>query len=192
MAFADSFKTFPEIRTARLILNEIHIADSEDFHREQRSALDAPDRAPFEFGFETQSVKNVIASIGFAQSAWQKKSKLRFAIRLRSTEPRLIGCCELFNIQSHYKAELGYWLGLSYQNQGLMTEAVKAVVHHAFENMRMGRLYAQTSTQNIASIEMLKKVGFLQEGVLRRSTYRGGVWDETALMGILAKDVSAP
>ena len=188
MAFVDSFNVFPELQTDRLLLNEIRLADAEDFHREQRSALDLLDRPPFEFGFETQSVKNVIASIGFAQNAWKKKSKLRFAVRLRSNDCRLIGCCEVFDIQSQYKAELGYWLGLSHQSQGFMSEAIKAVVHHAFENMQLGRLYAQTSTRNLSSIAMLRKVGFLPEGVHRASTLRGGMWDDTALMAIVAAD----
>ena len=192
MAFSDSFRVFPKLKTARLILDEILPEDAEDYYREQQSALNAPNRAPFEFGFETLSAKNVSSAIGFAQKAWEKKAKLRFAIRLRSTtdeDPdrgRLFGCCEMFDFQGQYKAELGFWLGSTYQNQGFMTEAVAAVVRHAFLDMQMGRLYAQTSTQNLASIAMLKKVGFVQEGVLRESTLRGGVWDDSALMGILA------
>lgn len=188
MAFSDSFNVFPQLQTDRLLLNEIQPVDAEDFHREQRSILDLVDRPPFEFGFETQSIKNVIASIGFSQNAWKKKSKLRFAIRLRNNSCKLIGCCEMFEIQSQYKAELGYWLGSSHQGQGLMSEAITAVVHHAFENMQMGRLFAQTSTRNLPSIAMLKKVGFRQEGVLRASTLRGGIWDDTALMAIVTGD----
>lgn len=194
MPFISSFKTFPTLRTERLFLSEIHPNEAEDFHRMQRSALDLPDRAPWEYGFETQSVENARASLGFCQNAWKKKSRLRFGVRLGDAEGQdpastLIGCCEIFGIENQYKAEVGFWLGAAYQGKGYMAEALKAVVEHAFGSMEMGRLYAQTSPKNLASLHMLRKVGFVQEGVLRQNTRRGGVWDDSVIMAILASDV---
>ena len=71
----------------------------------------------------------------------------------------------LFDIQNQYKAEIGCWLGAAYHGQGIMTEAVRAVVFHAFDMMAMGHLYAYTSVDNRQSLAMLKKVGFMEEGV---------------------------
>ena len=72
-----------------------------------------------------------------------------------------------------------------------MSEAVGAVVEHAFGSMGMGRLYAQTSPQNMASLRMLRKIGFVQEGILRQSTRRGGNWDDSVIMAILASDAAS-
>jgi RimJ/RimL family protein N-acetyltransferase len=190
MAFASSFKVFPVLETDRLILSEIELSEAEEFHRLQRSALDLTDRAPWEYGLETQSLETARASLGFSRKAWEKKSRLRFGVRLKSASgtPQLIGCCELFGIQNQYKAEVGYWLGADYQRKGYMVEALGAVVHHAFGNMEMGRLFAQTSPRNAASIKMLQKVGFREEGVLRRSTLRGKEWDDSVVMALLSTD----
>jgi len=192
MPFASSFKTFPVLKTERLVLSEIELGEAEDFHRLQRSALDQPERAPWEYGFETQSVESARSSLGFCQNAWKKKSRLRFGVRIAGeNREELIGCCELFGIENQYKAEVGFWLGAAYQGRGYMSEALRTVVGHAFNSMEMGRLYAQTSPRNIASLHMLRKVGFIQEGVLRRHTRRGGVWDDSVVMAILAIDAES-
>lgn len=101
---------------------------------------------------------------------------------------QLIGFCALFGFEGQYKAEIGYWLGAEFQGQGFMGEAVETVVAHAFDSMRMGRIFAQTSTRNLASIAMLRKAGFVQEGVLRQSSLRDGMWDDTALMAVVSSD----
>jgi len=69
MPFASSFKTFPVLKAERLVLSEIYSSEAEEFHRLQRSALDLPERAPWEYGFETQSVESARSSLGFCQNA---------------------------------------------------------------------------------------------------------------------------
>lgn len=71
-----------------------------------------------------------------------------------------------------------------------MTEAVCAVVDHAFGTMGLGRIHAKTSTKNAASIAVLRKCGFVQEGIARKSDRRDGVWDDSALLAVLAEDLN--
>jgi ribosomal-protein-alanine N-acetyltransferase len=140
---------------------------------------------------ETQSLEGARNAIRYSHNAWKKKVELRFGVRLKaevSEAPVLIGMCQLFDFANQHKAELGYWLGAAYHNQGIMTEAVRAVVAYAFGAMRMGRIYALTSTGNLPSIAMLQKVGFVKEGVLRRDSIRDGVWDDSAIFALLKDD----
>lgn len=198
MAFGNTFKEFPILETERLILDQILPEEAEEYHRLQRSALEMPNRPPWGFGIETQSVELAHNSIQYSHNAWKKKAELRFGVRLKpefqaqsvepSAAPILVGVCCLFNFANQHKAELGYWLGAAYQNQGIMTEAVRAVVTYAFDAMRMGRIYALTSTRNHPSIAMLQKLGFIKEGVLRRDSIRDGVWDDSALCALLKDD----
>lgn len=88
-----------------------------------------------------------------------------------------------------YKAEIGYWQGAAYHGEGMMTQAVRAVVSHAFGTMGMGCLYAYTSVENTQSLAMLKKVGFVTEGVMRQHTLRDGRWDESVIMGLIRDDL---
>jgi ribosomal-protein-alanine N-acetyltransferase len=134
-------------------------------------------------------VDNARRAFSFSHNAWAKKKQIKWAIRLKSEEKKLIGQRELFDFDSQAKAELGYWLGSDYQNRGIMTEAVQAVVFYSFNTMEMHRIYAYTSTKNTPSRALLRKAGFIEEGILRQNTNRDGVWDDTAIMAILKSDI---
>ncbi|CAF1158383.1 unnamed protein product [Adineta ricciae] len=67
-------------------------------------------------------------------------------------------------------AELGYWLGESYWNRGIMTEAVVLLRKYAFEKFpHLQRLYAEPFSSNLASTKVLEKAQFQFEGRLRKS-----------------------
>jgi len=191
MAFKDAFTDFPVIETGRLFLTELVAEDAEAYHEQQKAALDLSDGVFWQYGFETASADKASKSFEFAHNAWLKKGRIKWGVRLKESGSELIGQCELFNFSQQSKAELGYWLGPSFHNQGFMTEAIQAVVRYAFETMEMHRIYANTSTENAASIAMLKKVGFVQEGILRQDTWRDGAWTDSVLMAILRNDKTA-
>jgi [ribosomal protein S5]-alanine N-acetyltransferase len=69
-------------------------------------------------------------------------------------------------------AELGYWLGEKYWGKGIVTEAVHAVVHHAFEQYPIHRIYAQVFEHNKASIRVLEKCKFTHEATLRKAVIK--------------------
>ncbi len=187
MAFRDSFKEFPILNTERLILTKLRPEEAEEYYRQVRSAFDLPGRPLWDYGFELRSPEAVRDSFKYADNAWKKKARIKWGIGLRSGG--LVGQCELFDFANQSKAELGYWLGAAHHNQGFMSEAIAAIVAHAFGPMEMHRLTAKTATDNAPSIAMLKKVGFVQEGILRQDSYRDGLWTDTALMAILRSDL---
>jgi ribosomal-protein-alanine N-acetyltransferase len=71
-------------------------------------------------------------------------------------------------------AEIGYWLGENYWNQGIMTETVKAVTAYAFQNFDLCRLYAGVFAINSASVRVLEKAGYQFEGRLKKSITKFG------------------
>ena len=189
MAFNDAFTIFPVLETNRLILNKLTEADAEAYHAQQTSALLIPGRPAWQYGFETVSVDNARRSFGFANAAWAKKNKIKWGIRLKANDGALVGQCELFDISHQSKAEIGFWLGQNFQNQGLMTECVQAAVKYSFETMGLHRIFASTATDNTASIKMLRKAGFVQEGLLRQDAWRDESWTDSAIMSILKSDL---
>jgi RimJ/RimL family protein N-acetyltransferase len=56
--------------------------------------------------------------------------------------------------------ELGYWLAPAHWRQGLMGEAVGAIVAHAFAELGVRRLHATTDPDNAVSRRVLVKAGF--------------------------------
>ena len=60
-------------------------------------------------------------------------------------------------------AEVGYWLGEPFWGRGIATEAVRALIVHAFEHFDLLRLQATVFEWNPASIRVLEKCGFVFE-----------------------------
>lgn len=89
------------------------------------------------------------------------------------------------NFQNAY---VGYWIGAPYAGQGLMTEAVGLVLHHAFQTLDLHRVEANIQPENAASIALVKRLGFTLEGFSRRYLRVGGEWRDHERWAILAED----
>jgi RimJ/RimL family protein N-acetyltransferase len=76
-------------------------------------------------------------------------------------------------------AEIGYWLSELYWGQGIVTDAVSAIVPVAFERYDIVRLQAGIFSPNIASMRVLEKCGFIREAVHKNAIWKnGGLLDE--------------
>jgi RimJ/RimL family protein N-acetyltransferase len=62
-------------------------------------------------------------------------------------------------------AEIGYWLGVPYWGRGFATEAVRAVIDHAFGDLEYETLQSGARVSNPASRRVLEKCGFQWSGV---------------------------
>lgn len=69
-------------------------------------------------------------------------------------------------------AEVGYWLGETYWNRGIMTEAVRLLVDYVFENTAILRLFASVYEYNVGSMRVLEKAGFTRQAVLRKAAIK--------------------
>jgi ribosomal-protein-alanine N-acetyltransferase len=84
---------------------------------------------------------------------------------------------------------LGYWVGAPYARQGFMTAAVRAAIPFVFDSLELHRLEAACLPTNTASIKLLEKTGFKQEGLARRYLRINGVWQDHLLYALLEGDV---
>jgi RimJ/RimL family protein N-acetyltransferase len=75
----------------------------------------------------------------------------------------LIGACGIDPREGG--AEIGYWLGACYWGRGLGTEAVRALIDHAFGELQHESLQAGARVTNPASRRLLEKCGFQWTGV---------------------------
>ena len=71
-------------------------------------------------------------------------------------------------------ASLGYWLGRTHWNRGIMSEAVLAVTEYAFTRLDLVRVSALVYAWNPASMRVLEKCGFEREGVQRHGAFKDG------------------
>ena len=72
-------------------------------------------------------------------------------------------------------AEFGYWLGRRYWGHGTMTRVVAAYAPWVMQELRLHRLYATVLAFNVGSAQVLRKNGFMEEGVLRAAVFKRGV-----------------
>ena len=76
-------------------------------------------------------------------------------------------------------AEIGYFIGESYWNRGIATEAVKQMVVYGFSNFDIIRIHTGVFEFNTASQRVLEKCGFTKEAVFEKAVFKNNrLWDE--------------
>lgn len=103
---------------------------------------------------------------------------------------QLIGSVALNDIQRGIaqKGTLGYWIGMPYAGQGLMTEAVGLVRDFAFTTLNLHRIEASCIPHNEPSKRLLERLGFEQEGFARSYLKINGHWEDHLLWGLICGD----
>ena len=99
----------------------------------------------------------------------------------------LVGAITLSNVRRGVaeSGTLGYWIGQPYAGRGMATAAVRAVVGHAFDELKLHRVEAACVPTNTASRRVLEKSGFELEGRARADLKINGAWADHLLFGIV-------
>jgi ribosomal-protein-alanine N-acetyltransferase len=108
----------------------------------------------------------------------------------RAADHSLVGGVTLSNVRRGVTqaASVGYWTGLPYVRQGYASDALSAILRHAFEDMALNRVEAACLPSNCASIGVLERAGFRHEGLARRYLKINGRWQDHLLFARLAED----
>ena len=121
----------------------------------------------------------------------EAREDLGYAFLLFQSETdQLMGGVTLSNVRRGVtqSAMLGYWLGLPFCGCGYMSVAVRTVLSHAFETLRLHRIEAAVQPSNGASVGVLRRVGFFEEGLARRYLKINGQWQDHLMFAMLAED----
>lgn len=104
---------------------------------------------------------------------------------------RMVGGITIGNIRYgvSQSAQIGYWTGAPYAGKGYMQDAMRAVLRHAFQTMRLHRIEAACIPGNERSQRVLEKAGFRQEGYLHSYLRINGAWQDHILYGLVADDL---
>jgi ribosomal-protein-alanine N-acetyltransferase len=85
-------------------------------------------------------------------------------------------------------AEWGFALASEFWGSGLFSKGAEAVLTFTFDVVRVHRLEARAAVQNSRGNSALRKIGAVQEGILRKSFLRGGKLLDQALWSIIDED----
>jgi ribosomal-protein-alanine N-acetyltransferase len=85
-------------------------------------------------------------------------------------------------------AHLGYFVSERHNGRGYATAAVRQAVDVAFGELALYRVQAAVIPRNVASIRVLEKTGFREEGLARRYLQIAGVWQDHKLYAVTAEE----
>lgn len=178
----------PTLETERLVLRPFNSEDAPAVHRlcSDRAIADTTLNIPHPYKLET--AQEWIAS---HQEMYEENKGVNFAIARRK-DGTLVGAIGLVFQPDHARAEMGYWIGKPYWNQGCGTEAAAAMLQYAFETRDLNRVYAHHLTRNPASGRIMQKIGMRHEGQLQQHVKKWDVFEDLEVYGILKSDHKVP
>src|SRR5437588_4538124 len=103
----------------------------------------------------------------------------------------MVGRVTLSDIQRGrvQSAVLGYWIGEEWRGRGFAPEAVRLGIEFGFREAGLHRIEAGVMPRNAASIRVLEKAGYREEGLLLRLLRINGVWEDHKLYALTAEEV---
>ena len=146
------------MQTERLILRRWRESDDESLFR-YASDPEVGTRAGWPPHKNIEESREVIATLFNNDQTW--------AVALKDSD-EAIGCIGyLLPGSSHMamgadEAEVGYWIGKPYWNQGLCSEALGALVGYCFDEKQCGALWGCHFVDNPASGRVMEKCGFVE------------------------------
>jgi RimJ/RimL family protein N-acetyltransferase len=174
----------PELATERLLLRPFELDDARRVEELAGNAAIADTTMhiphPYPAGLGAEWISRHAAN-------WKEGRSVTFAI-VRRTDNVLMGAISLGFDPENESAEMGYWLGEPYWNQGYTTEAARAVIEFGFEKVGLNRIFAQYLTRNPASGRVMAKAGMQYEGCLRQRFKKGDHFEDVGVYAILKSD----
>lgn len=177
------FDVFPELSTERLHLRRITDDDAQSIYK----LLSNPEVIKydtFELFTNIEQAKDIIR---WFNREFERKRAIFWGISLKD-DYEIIGFCKCEVEIPKVRADFGYDLRLEYWNKGIMTEALSSIVDFAFHTLEINRIEATVSTENVASIRVLEKLGFIKEGILRERSYWKGISHDMVMLSILKNE----
>jgi [ribosomal protein S5]-alanine N-acetyltransferase len=145
----------PTLETARLMLRPLELADAEqtqvlfpqwEIVRYLRKIVPWPYPADGAYTYYRD----------VALPAVERGDEWAWTLRLKTTADELIGAISLFRSETDNR---GFWLGLPWHRQGLMSEACDAVTDYWFETLKFPRMRVPKAIANAGSRRISEKQG---------------------------------
>ena len=90
--------------------------------------------------------------------------------------------------QEHSTAEIGFIIHPDHHGQGYATEAGRAILRIAFEELGLHRVIGRAEARNVASARVLEKLGMRREAHLIENEWVKGEWQSELVYAILDRE----
>lgn len=129
-------------------------------------------------------------SVAGTREWWERRRASKepcFAIETLAGE--FVGVCDLGRVDGRSRtAVLGIWIGKPFWDKGFGTDSVRVLCRFALGEMNLQRIELGVLETNPRGVRAYEKVGFKEEGRLRRAVFVGGRHVDMVVMGLLAED----
>lgn len=122
-------------------------------------------------------------------SHYDEKNYYQWAIVLKGERETVIGSIAAVHLNDRIRmAHIGYCIGRNWWHQGLMSEALSAVIRFFFTEVGVNRIEARHDIDNANSGKVMKKCGMRFEGTKRQADWNNQGVCDLAEYAILAED----
>jgi len=158
------FQAFPRLETERLVLRRLRLSDVESLF----AILADEELTRFYDDEAFTEISQAREQIEAWASGFDEWRSIRWGIVRKGTDT-VIGTCGYYGFHRwHRRGSLGFELARPYWRQGIMTEALDAIIGFGFRKVGLNRIQAVVMPGNEGSEKLLEKLGFRSEGVLRQ------------------------
>lgn len=177
----------PRIETNRIILRGYEPGDVANIY----AYASDPETTRYMAWDRATALEDVHRFLNSVVALNYERNELDYAVTLRGMENQCIGGIGLYwRPPEHQVMELGYILRREHWGQGLIAEAGRALIAHAFASTPVERIFAPIFAPNSRSRRTAEKLGMQLDGVLRSLVaLRGQRWDE-AVYSLLRAEVT--
>jgi len=86
------------------------------------------------------------------------------------------------------RAEIGYWIGESFQGNGILTKSMPKFLQYGFDALAINRVELLTLSTHHRSISLANRTGFIQEGILKQYYFMHGAHHDAYIYSLLKSD----
>lgn len=174
------------LQTKRLILRQWQIEDAEAMFHNWASDKENTQYVPWE---AHQTIADTEEFLTERVKDYSSGEAFRWAITLHDNPTVVIGDISVVSTRTSVnEAEIGYILSKHHWNQGVMTEALDAVMDFLFDQADFDRVVAGFLSENVSSRRVIEKAGLRYEGTFRQSMkVKGRIFDYVCY-GLLKSD----
>jgi ribosomal-protein-alanine N-acetyltransferase len=143
------------------------------------------------YGVSYQSLEATQEQMHWYEQLLFERKGIWWGIARRDND-ELVGACGLNDWRpDDHGIDLGYWLLPDYWRRGIMQRGLPHILRYAFVHMNIHRVHADVEPENLASFQLLRKLGFVYEGTLRDVEYKGGRYLSLHQLSLIKTDPGA-
>ena len=173
------------IKTDRLEIRDLRLTDLAAFHFYRSN----PDVTKYQ-GFDVMTIEQAEAFIkeNAAKHYGKAGQWVQYGIELKGSG-KIIGDCAIKLDQKDVRiAEIGITISHLEQQKGYAKEALSGILAFLFDTKQLHRVVEIVDAENIASINLLKSIGFRQEGHFIENIFFKGKWGSEFQYAMLKRE----